>query len=64
MLIVISLLIPLAIHSMMQEGLVRFLVVCTISVISTITIMYFFSLNKDVKQMVNKKIRSILSMKK
>ena len=62
-LIIISLIAPFIIHNIMQEGVIRFFCVCIVSIISTITIMYIFSLNKDVKQMINQKIRSIFHQK-
>ena len=63
-LIIISLIIPFIIHNLIQEGTLRFFCVCVVSVISTITTMYFFSLNNDVKQMIKQKLRSILHLEK
>ena len=63
-LIIISLIIPFIIHNLIQEGTLRFFCVCIVSVISTITTMYFFSLNNDVKQMIKQKLRSILHLEK
>ena len=45
----------------MNPGLIRFLVVCTISVISTITILWIFGMNVETKKMVKEKALSKLS---
>lgn len=51
-LIGIACLIPYYVQSLMEPGLVRFLVVCTISVLCTLGVMWLFSLNKEVRKMV------------
>ena len=48
--------VPYIIHGLMNPGLVRFLVVCAISVISTVTIMWTFALNRTIKNMIKSKL--------
>lgn len=60
-LIIISAIVPLSIQTFMNPGLIRFLVVCTISVISTITILWIFGMNVETKKMVKEKALSKLS---
>lgn len=59
--IIISAIVPLSIQTFMNPGLIRFLVVCTISVISTITILWIFGMNVETKKMVKEKALSKLS---
>lgn len=40
----------------MPDGLLRFLVVCSLSVFCTIGIMYSFAMNAETKQMVRQKV--------
>lgn len=63
-LILIALVIPFFVRQMMVDGLLRFLVVCTISVLCTITVMYIFALDADVKKMVTNKLFVILHIRK
>ncbi len=56
LLIAISLIIPYIIQQQMQPGLIRFLIVCSLSVISTFTIIWFFGLNAERRQMVKEKV--------
>jgi len=56
LLIGLSCVLPVVIHGMMPLGLSRFLVVCSVAVICTITLMYAFALNADTRLMVRKKI--------
>ncbi|MCW3786657.1 lipopolysaccharide biosynthesis protein [Plebeiibacterium sediminum] len=63
-LIILTFIIPFLIHRIIEESLIRFLVVCSSSVISTITIMYFFALNPEVKKIVTNKVFTILHIKK
>ena len=48
--------VPYIIQGLMNPGLVRFLVVCAISVISTVTIMWTFALNRTIKNMIKSKL--------
>ncbi|MBM6759043.1 lipopolysaccharide biosynthesis protein [Bacteroides mediterraneensis] len=50
--------IPYYIQHLMEPGLIRFLIVCTISVVCTLCIMWFFALNKEVRKMVINKFFS------
>lgn len=58
LLIGLSCAIPYFVHCNMSSGLIRFLIVCSLSIISTITIMYIFALNKETRRMVRQKIIS------
>ena len=60
MLIALAFIPPVAVQSFMPHGLLRFLIVCTISVLSVVTIMYFFALNSTVRDMIKQKCRSII----
>ena len=55
LLIAIACIIPYIVREMMTEGLLRFLVVCSLSVICTIGVMYSFAMNAETKQMVRQK---------
>ncbi len=55
-LILVACIIPYLVHCSITPGLSRFLVVCSLSVISTMAIMWAFALNDDVKNIVYRKI--------
>ena len=55
-LVALSCVVPYIVRGMMEEGVVRFLVVCTLSVASTIIIMYAFAMNKDTRLLVKQKV--------
>lgn len=61
LLIIAAAIVPYIIQSFMNPGFVRFLVVCTISVINTITFLWMFGMNETTKQMVKEKALSKLS---
>lgn len=63
-LIAAACIVPYLVRSMMDEGLLRFLVVCSISVISTIVIMFTFAMSKEVKEMVVQKISNKIRIRK
>lgn len=52
----ISCILPAIIQYTLFPGLLRFLVVCAVSVISTMSILWFFAFNKDTKQMILGKV--------
>lgn len=56
LLIALACIIPYLVREWMSEGLLRFFVVCSISVVCTIIILYFGALNKETKQMVRQKM--------
>lgn len=56
LLIIISMIIPYLIQKQMQSGLFRFLIVCTVSVLSTSTIIWSLGLNNETRDMVKTKI--------
>lgn len=56
-LIILSAIIPILVQFNMNPGLVRFLTVCSISLLSTITIIWFLGLNESTKLMVKELIR-------
>lgn len=62
-LIALAFIIPYIVQMQMPNGLIRFLVVCTLSVVSVVAIMYSFAFNKEVRSMVNQKICSIFHIK-
>lgn len=51
---------PYLVQQMMDSGIIRFLLVCSLSCISTIIMLWFFALNDDVKVMVTEKSKKIL----
>lgn len=51
-LIILSAIVPFSVQCFLEQGFVRFIVVCSLSVISTITIIWFLGLNVATKQMV------------
>lgn len=55
-LIFVACVIPYLVHCSITPGLGRFLVVCSLSVISTVVIMWLFALNDDVKNIVYRKV--------
>ena len=59
----ISCILPYFIHISFQEGAIRFIVVCCFSILSTLIIMWFFALNKEVRKMLMSKVKSILRRK-
>ena len=59
----ISCILPYFIHISFQEGAIRFIVVCCFSILSTLIIMWFFALNKEVRKMLMSKVKSILHRK-
>ena len=61
LLIAISLIIPWLIQQTMSPSFIRFTVVCCISLLSTTTVLWFFALNKEVKNMILQKIKDKLS---
>lgn len=63
LLIGLSCIIPYFVHCNMENGLIRFLVVCSLSFISTITIMYSFALNRETRMMVHQKAISYFKKK-
>jgi O-antigen/teichoic acid export membrane protein len=56
-LVAVACIIPYVIRQQLQEGWLRFFVVCIISVVCTIVIMYFFALNKETRQLVWVKVK-------
>lgn len=53
--IIIAFIIPATIKYYMPDGVIRFLVVCTVAVLNITILMYAFSLNKEVKQIIKQK---------
>lgn len=56
--VALALILPLCVHSVMADGLLRFLAVGSTSLVCTLTLMWFLVLNRDIKQMVLNKLRS------
>lgn len=63
LLVMLSCIIPYFVRQQMEEGFIRFLVVCSLSVFCTIGIMYGFALNKDTRQLVKQRVLGFLSKK-
>lgn len=58
-LFILSAIIPFIVQQCMQPGLLRFVVVCSISVITTFTVIWFLGLNEVTKQMVLNRLYEI-----
>lgn len=59
-LIIVAMILPYLLQQQMERGIVRFILVCTLSILSTLTVLYMFGLNREVKAMLRNKINSIL----
>ena len=55
-LVALACVVPYIVRGMMPEGLVRFLVVCSLSVACTVIFMYAFAMNKDTRLLVKQKV--------
>ena len=55
-LILVSMIIPFAIQTQMEQGAIRFFIVCGLAEICTVAVLYKFGLNDDGRQMVKEKI--------
>lgn len=53
MVTVLAMIIPFIIRTNMDSGFIRFFVVCSVSVINTVILMYFLTLNKDTKVLIS-----------
>lgn len=56
LLIAVACIVPYIVRGMMEDGFLRFLTVCSLSVLCTTALMYFFALNAETKQMVRQKV--------
>lgn len=54
--VALSLIIPLYLHTIMDNGLSRFLVVGTVSLLCTLSLMWFMVLNKEMRKIILAKI--------
>lgn len=54
-LVAVSCVIPFLVRSIMEEGCVRFLIVCSLSVICTFATIYYWGLSMEARQMVDEK---------
>lgn len=55
-LIALSAVVPIIVQSFMSPGLIRFLIVCSVSVISTIAVLWNFGLNTATRNMVKEQV--------
>ncbi len=55
----VSALLPSYLHFIMPDGLLRFLVVCSVSVIITVLVIYLAGMSKDARQMVRTKLQKL-----
>lgn len=60
LLIAVSLIIPWLVQQTMLPSFIRFFIVCCTSLVSTITILWLFALNKEVKNMILQKVKTKL----
>ena len=63
LLLSVASIIPAYIQSRMSYGVERFLIVCSVSVICTVTILYCLALDKNARIMINNKIKSKMKFK-
>jgi hypothetical protein len=56
-----SLIVPSACYVMMESGIVRFFVLCGLSVLSSAAIIYFVGCNREERVMVGKAIGSVIA---
>ena len=62
--ILLASIVPLIVQYYMYPGLLRFIVVCLLSVLSTVIIMYYFALSNDARCIVRSKVNGVfLKMK-
>ena len=61
LLVLIASIIPIYIQSQMKSGVGRFLIVCSVSVVCTIIILYYWGLDKTTRTMINNKIKPIIT---
>lgn len=52
--------IPYIVQSQMQESVLRFFVVCSLSILCTIFVLYNWGINKDVRIKLNEKLHTFL----
>ena len=55
-LVAVSGILPYLIRQLMHQGILRFLAVCSMSVICTLIVMWLFALNRQTKNMVLRKV--------
>lgn len=56
LIISIAYMIPWIIQQQMEPGFLRFIIVCLIAVVCTVTLLYFLGMNKDTRHMVKEEI--------
>ena len=55
-LIAVSCIIPFMIRSLMTEGIIRFFIVCSVSVLCTFITIYFVGMNQETRELIKQKI--------
>ena len=60
LLVLLSCVPPYLIHYYMEDGILRFVIVCIVAIISTVTILMIFALNNETRAMVINKFRQLL----
>ena len=60
LLIMLAMAIPYIVQSQMQESVLRFFVVCSLSILCTIFVLYNWGINKDVRIKLNEKLHTFL----
>ena len=62
-LVLIACVPPYIIHVMMPEGFIRFIVVCSIALASTVTVLMLFAMNHETRAMVVSKVKQVLHIR-
>lgn len=60
LLVLIAMILPYLLQQQMDRGFVRFIVVCLFSVLSTLSVLYMFGVNDEVRGMIKAKGASVL----
>lgn len=63
-LVCVAALLPFGLQHYMESGYIRFFIVCSLSVCTTILLFWFFALNEDNRKMVKSKIMNKINRKK
>lgn len=59
-LVILAMILPYLIQRQMEPGLLRFIVVCGVSVLCTLTILYSLALNKETRRMILQKAKKTI----
>lgn len=59
-LVILAMILPYLLQQQMKPGLLRFIAVCGVSVLCTVTILYSFALNKETRMMILQKVKKTI----